>query len=190
MVTDDGLTLVLTSPGPMGDSDIVIASRANTLSSFGMPTSLGAIGVINTTFPEGDPYILPDGKTVWFDVYTGAGDTEIYRATAGAAGFNTIREKVLGVGSAKVDAYPVVTLDERTLYFASDRADPNALGDYDIYAATRAVTTDPFDAPKILKVLNSADPEFPSWLSRDGCVLYLSRRVSGNYDIYKAERPQ
>lgn len=191
MVTDDGLTLFLTSSatGTRGGSDIFLSSRPNQLSDFGTPASLGPSGVINTSLPEADPYILPDGKTVWFDVYTGVGDTEIYRATAGAAGF-TMRQKVLGVGSPLVDAYPVITLDERTLYFASDRADTDALGDLDLYVATRAAATGPFDPPRILKVLNSSNPEFPTWISRDECVLYLSRRVSGAYDIYKAERPR
>lgn len=149
--------------------------------------SLGALGVVNTPAAEGDPYVLPSGKAIWFDVYTGVGDTEIYRSAVGPAGFG-VREKILGVGSATIDAYPVVTPDELTLYFASDRVDALASGGYDIYVATRTSTADSFGTPTVLPVLNSGDADFPTWLSRDECVLYLTRRVAGSLDIYKSER--
>ena len=189
MVTDDGLTLFYASDsaGTRGGDDIFIASRANVNSDFAGAMSLGALGIVNTAVSDADPYVLPNGKALWFDVYNGVGDTEIYRSAAGPAGFTT-REKVLGVGSPAVDAYPVVTPDELTLYFASDRVDAQALGDRDIYVATRASASDSFGTPTILPALNSADADFPTWISRDECVLYLTRRVAGSLDIYKSER--
>jgi Tol biopolymer transport system component len=190
-VTDDGLTIFFTSDsaGTRGGADIFSASRANVSNDFPAGTSLGALGVVNTAEAESDPYVLPNGKAIWFDVYNGPGDQEIYRAALGPAGFLP-REKVLGVGSAKIEAYPVVTPDELTLYFASNRTDPQGSGDYDIYVATRTTTSASFGTPTILPLLNSAEADFPTWLSRDGCVLYLTRHASGNYDIYRAERPQ
>ena len=150
--------------------------------------SLGALGVVNTPAAEGDPYVLPSGKAIWFDVYTGVGDTEIYRSAVGPAGFGA-REKILGVGSAAVDAYPVVTPDELTLYFASNRVDALMSGDYDVYVATRPSTGDSFGPPTILPVLNGTGADFPTWISRDECVLYLTRRVAGSLDIYTSVRP-
>ena len=191
MLTDDGLTLFFTSDsaGTRGGTDIFTSTRTKVSDTFPAGMTLAPLGVVNTAASEADPYVVPSGKAIWFDAYVGPGDSDIYRSASGPTGLTT-REKVLGIGSAAVDAYPVVTPDELTLYFASNRVDPDSLGDYEIYVATRAVATAAFDQPKLLKVLSTADAEFPTWISRDECELYLTRRVSGNYDIYRAERPQ
>ena len=88
------------------------------------------------------------------------------------------------INGADDESFPVVTPDELTLYFSSNRA--NGAGLQDIYVARRASVSDNFGAPVNLAELNTGTNDFPTWISDDGCVLYL---MSGTmYDIYYATR--
>lgn len=82
---------------------------------------------------------------------------------------------------------PVVTPDELTLYFGSNR--PGGAGNYDIYQATRPTVADGFGAPIALASLNTASLDAPSWISEDGCELYFTRLDANvGYQLYVALR--
>ena len=81
---------------------------------------------------------------------------------------------------------PVISRDGLTLYFASTRA--GGLGGADIYVTTRLSTSLAFGTPVALPGLSSAAGEGPSWISPDGCHLYLSSARAGTPDIYLAVR--
>jgi len=86
------------------------------------------------------------------------------------------------------DSNPVVTPDELTLFFASNRRnDPNRT-DTDIWMAKRSSVADGFDAPVKLENLNTVDTDVPTWVSLDGCVLYITSGPNLEYDIYVATR--
>ena len=49
----------------------------------------------------------------------------------------------------------------------------------------------PWDPPTNLSEVNSSQSEQPTWLSANGCRLYLqSDRATGDYNLYVATRPK
>jgi hypothetical protein len=84
------------------------------------------------------------------------------------------------------DSDAVVSADELTLFFTSDRA--GGVGSNDIWMATRTTTADPFGAPVNVQVLNTAGLDSIGWVSTDGCVVYGSGGPCCSYDMYMATR--
>jgi hypothetical protein len=80
-----------------------------------------------------------------------------------------------------------VTRDELTLYFSLGDTTGN-----DIYVAKRSSTTAAWPTPTEVSELKiSASLAEPSWISADGCRLYLSYAQSGGKSIiYVATRPK
>jgi len=90
---------------------------------------------------------------------------------------------VPGLHTAKAqDEYPVLGKGELTLYFASQRSGSGTVSD--IYRATRASRTAPFDLPVLVPELSSASVERPSWVSNDDCVILFDRAKH----IFSAQR--
>lgn len=181
-VTADGLVLYA-FVGADPNYDLAIATRASVTSSF---SALSTIAALNTSGSDELPYALPDGSAIYFESQR-SNSAELYRAVRNGAGFdapNLVTGTNLEVAN---QSGPVLSPDELTLYFNSDRA---GSGTYEIYEATRASTVQGFDAPVALN-LDPTGKHFttPSWISNDNCVLYFtSRSVSGDYDIYYARR--
>ena len=89
-----------------------------------------------------------------------------------------------------LDELPVVTDDELTVYFGSDR--PGGNGGLDIRVAHRTTTADGFGVPTLDATLSSASNDYPLWISADGCRFLLSSNRPGGVggiDIYMATRP-
>jgi Tol biopolymer transport system component len=138
---------------------------------------------------DGSPYPLastfaPNDAVLYYhsDV---SGQFEIYRIADSGSGFHDPQHVVI-VGLAATDAptNPVVTPDERTLYFKLSN---------DIWTATRASPQDSFHDPSALTDLSTPGLDSPSWISDDNCVLYLTQQdrtqASLAYDIYSVARP-
>jgi hypothetical protein len=117
---------------------------------------------------EGDqlvaPYITPNGEGLWLGV-SGSGGADpstvsrIVRVPMKTAG-QPWEEHFELAGS-----YPVVTPDEREIFFVSTSGA--------VLHSKRASVTEAFETPTILnKPLNSGNG-FPAWISPDGCRLYL-----------------
>ena len=70
--------------------------------------------------------------------------------------------------------------------FVSTR--PGGRGGKDIWVATRANRSVPFEAPNPLTSLNSADEEEDPWLSPDGSTCFFSRSIGGIKRLYTARR--
>lgn len=80
---------------------------------------------------------------------------------------------------------PVLTEDELTMFVSTTTAnDPIA----HVQFATRTSPTDAFGPLTPLHELDSAEGEYPSWISPDRCRLYLTRTVGGQSDLYVASR--
>ncbi|MDB5216398.1 MAG: OmpA family protein [Myxococcaceae bacterium] len=88
------------------------------------------------------------------------------------------------------NGFPVASRDDRTLYFASNQGGGAGT---DIYRATRATDTDTWGNVTVA-VGNPGTDEAPSWVSADGCRLYLSSNKKTNgansTDIYVVTRPR
>jgi hypothetical protein len=182
-MTSDGLTLYVESNVSDGYR-IYVARRLAPTAMFSTPAILKVVD--SSSVSEGGPYVVPNGA-VYFQAYN-APKADLYRGVVGAAGLEAVPMTVLN--TPVDDAFPVVSLDELTIYFSSTRAD-GALGGEDIWMATRGTREEEFSAPHNLTVLNTAFDERPTWISDDGCRLYFDRGGSAGGPmtaIYVAER--
>lgn len=178
-LTSDGTLLVFRRSGP-GD-DLYFAPR-QTPDTFGAPT---AIASLNTTSGEAQVFIPIGTDDVYFQSRrTGNGDLYLSRRTGTTFTAPTL---ISDVSTAAEEGDPVVTPDGLAIYFRSNRTAP--LGGFNIYVATRASATGTFGAATLVPNLNSATDDGPSWISADGCRLYMSSDRAGTNDIYVATRP-
>ena len=184
-LTADGLTLYLAS-SPVGELeyDLMVATRANLLAEF---SELAPVGVVNSEVSDTAPSISPDGTTLWFESQrTGLGD--IYRAQRSGDGPFDEPTAVGELNTASAEAAPVPSADGLTIWFSSDRA--GGLGNFDVWTATRSSIEDGFGEPEHVPEVSSEAIDWPSWISLDGCRLYLASRRpdDGDYDLWVAER--
>jgi hypothetical protein len=95
------------------------------------------------------------------------------------------------LNSAAPDSSPTVTPDDLVIYFASQRMDGNAQGDYDIWTASRSSAMAPFNAPSNVAELNTSSAELVDFISRDGCEIFFhTNRDGGTFKIYSATKPK
>lgn len=184
MVTANGLTVYFSSDrtGSAG-LDLYVASRPSVAAAF---SGLAPVGNLNTSANEFDPYVMPDGSALYWWV-ADANGRDVWTATLSGGGFSA-PARVLGLGGAGTNSVLAISPDQRTIYFASTRADPDAKGDTDVWVATRASATGTFGLPRILKELNTPQFDAPTWVSDDGCLLYMFSSRAGSMDLYVARR--
>lgn len=189
--TGDDLTLFFTAQKSTPGPNIYMATRAATNVDFGAPIDVKSINV-SSTGSYRSPYVMPDGLGLYFDSDVGAisggcggSCTDLFRATASTPGSFTLDADVFAnVNTSDVETNAVVSLDELTIYFYSDRG-----GNAHVWQATRASKTAPFGTPVADFELDS-DLTVPGWISDDGCRLYLSKELTtNNHDLYVASKP-
>ncbi len=184
-ISHDELQL-LAQIGPNDDLDIWLATRADPDQDFQWleaPPGLNSESANDYT-----PYSVGAAKTVYFASTRDSGTTsDIWRATWNGTGFDP-PSKVEGVDlvTESEESNPVVTTDELTLFFDSNRTGELL----DIYVATRGRATDEFGPATRLVDLSGDGRDFPTWISPDGCVLYLTQQAgaSGPYKMFVAKR--
>ena len=185
MVTGDGATMYALIGGSP-DEDIGIATRIGMTATF---TSFTTAAISVVSFNDEPGTILPDHRAIWFSSdRAGNGNYEIFRARRSSAGFDTsvLASGVNDPGAA--DKYPVVTPDELKLFFSRNRR--GGAEGYEILGATRASAADPFDAVQIVQAVNMDDAlnNIPTWVSADGCALYIMAGDPSAYDLFVATR--
>jgi hypothetical protein len=187
--TGDALTVYFHSSrfdGGLAPPDIFRAERPSLITSLSPATPVG----INTPAFDGDPFIMPDGKTLYF-TSTRSGPFRIYRSEQTAdGGFETAIElsELYAVDAGQSDiGQPIVAPDGRALYFAS-----GVNTNFDVWVATRLDTLGAFSSLRPVENVNlSTANDVPSWVSRDGCLLvFRSNRPggSGGEDLWLAKR--
>jgi Tol biopolymer transport system component len=146
--------------------------------AFGTPAPLTAV---NSTDDEAQPYFTPGNQQIWFG-RNGA----IAMAVATSTGFATptLVSELNTLGS---QTFPVPSADGLYIYFASDR-NGSGSASIDVFLARRASTTDQFGIPTTVAEVSSSVEDDPTWLSPDGCRLYISSMRSGTMEIYVASR--
>jgi hypothetical protein len=195
----DRLTIYFESarPTPLDDGGpgtprIWEATRPAVDAPFGAPIVPTAFRVNGL---EAAPYLSPSGRTLYFSSSAFGGPGQLDLEVADINGYGVVTGFAPVPGSSPVEEnMPVITGDERTLYFARG-GDPSTR---DIWVVGR---TDDFPAYGVLSgqvtplaqdiaqeviELNSVHDEFPSWLSSDGCRLYfISNRPVGGVSRYR-----
>jgi hypothetical protein len=176
-------------PGGCGGDDIY-TSRLRS-QGWDAPENLGC--QVNSAGNEASPMPLPEagsGPVLYFSsnrvggfsteaVGVTVGDADLYVSESHGGVFGS-PALVPGANSAAEDGQPNVRRDGLELFFFSNR--PGTLGMADIYAATRASTSDSWSTPVNLGPnVNSADgAETRPSLSWDGTTLYFgSTRLGG-----------
>jgi len=182
-LTADGLTLYFsTNRTPSNNYDIYVSRRDSAAEVF---ASTSPVDGLSSTQFEADAYVTVNGD-LYFVMKNPSPPTDrrivvARRTMTGAfAGPSVIAE--LDEPSSD-QGWPVITRDERTIYFSSD-----VDGNDDIWMATRASASGTFGAPRAVEELNTSTMDVPNWISADGCRLYYSSDRGGTSDIWIASR--
>lgn len=193
VITSDGKTLLYTYDAPFR-YHIYKSTRANV----GVDFPVGAPEpALNPKIADGgagvsgfDMYLLPDDKTLYYSAGEWLHPT-LYVSTLSSTGWTT-PQQLASLNSGTTEQYVAVTPDQLTIYFGSSRETSNpAL--HKIYVATRADVNQPFGNISAVTELNSSNPmvdQGPSWISSDGCTIWVSNSSTGKLQIYSATKPK
>jgi Tol biopolymer transport system component len=187
----DGLSLYFVSAQPSPDgggtsSDIYVAVRPTSTFPFGAPALVTAL---SGPFEDSFPYAAPTGGMYFAS--NRDGEMKIFFAAQAAGSFAPPAPVDDVHEPGTLSNLPVVSADGLWLYFASSRGGGGAQGELDIWVAQRESLTLPFGAPVNVAELNTPSSDRPSWISADGCRMYLtSTRAGGlgDLDVWRAER--
>ena len=186
-VTADGLILIAdTATFATGTADIGLATRASTAQDFG--PLLQVTGINTPNYHEHHAFISADGLTLLFGSDRNFGDFAPFQATrtstATAFGPATYLVELDAFGT---DSGPVLSADGLEIFFYSNRF--GGVGATDIWHATRASPSGPFDPPVLVTELSSTSTDLASWLSPDRCRILFSSDRLGSHDLWMATRP-
>ncbi len=156
----DRLTAVFASDRS-GGFEILTAQRATVQSPFAAPTVI-ALGP--STY--GDPYVSPDGLTLWLDSEPTVTILQSTRATVGAAFGAPVVETELALGRDEFN--PSLSLDQLRIAFDT-LTTPQV-----VYIATRGRVIDPFDAPQPVPSLEVAAQNCCVSFSGDGTFVLIA----------------
>jgi len=183
VLTTDELVIYFQG-GTLYLGDIYAATRPNNLSSFGASTLVAAL---NSSGDDSAGAFTASGAM--YLTRGIANNYAIWKSTfSGSFG---IPQMVIEIDTPNQEIRPVLTTDEKTIMFASNRS--GGKGNYDIWVATRPNISVAFGAATNVAELNTSSSELPSWISPDGCRIYFtSNRAggAGGNDFYVAERPK
>jgi hypothetical protein len=186
-LTADALTMFFESD-PGGIFKVMVATRTTVAAPF---SASGPVAAVNAGPDDSQPFVLPDGNTLYFMSTRGNGSTsDLYRTARDTTGQFTPPTLVTTVNTPSTEYAPVLTPDELVLYYASDHPGEPAKGQLDIWMTKRVSRDASFEPPVNVQELNTAGNEIPDWISPDRCRLYFDRLGSNgtNDKIYVAER--
>jgi len=140
-ISSDGLELYFAEwdvgrSGGYGSSDLWVARRPTKDDPWGTPENLG--DTVNGSDFDGNPFIVPDGLTLYFGSTRpeGYGDLDIWMTRRDTTDSPWTKSVNLGpaVNSLANDGMPSLSANGSTLYFCSDR--PVGSGGYDLWQVT------------------------------------------------------
>ena len=182
-ISEDGLTLVITSDGT-GSFGLYISTRPNRGASFSTPSLLANVNSGNS---EEAPWLSPDGLRLYFaSDRSGGGDLFVAERSSVASAF-TPPLPITELSTAFIERRITLSTDELEAFITSDAA-----GNFDIYRSTRTSITAAFSNPVLVPELNSAGDEIGISLQATGeTVFYAYNAVAtgGNAEIWSATRP-
>lgn len=135
-MSPDGNTLFFVSnrPGGLGGSDIYKSIKMPN-GEWGKPENLGP--TVNTKYDEESPFMLSDGKTLYFSSkgHDSMGGYDVFTTTIDAEGKFTVPENLgFPINTTEDDVFFFPTTDPDVIYYSSAKRE--GYGDMDIYRIT------------------------------------------------------
>jgi hypothetical protein len=195
-VTGDGLTLFFTRE-TAGEGALFRSTRALVADPFGVAT---VVHMRNSPVQVSGAFLTENGSTVYFTERNGAIDS-IRRAARPPIGSSVSGDvTVTELNTLGSNRTPVLSPDEMTIYFSSNRPSATkdgSIDDYDVWVAKRTIAGGAFGTPELVANVSSNVDDYPSWVSADDCRLYLfgEREVPGggggtDQAVWVATRPK
>ena len=165
-LTRNGLSLYWDDVTP-SQINIWVATRPSTMDPFDTFSALPAT-INSTTENNIGPWISSDGGRLYF-----GRNHALYVSTITAGQFGTpVAVSELNAGGTVL--LPVLTDDERTIYFASDRQiGASAPSYFRVVTSSRASRNAAWATPSAVSELDNGDDMVPTDVSPDGCLLYV-----------------
>ncbi len=178
-VSPDGNTIYFDSLRPVpggvqGSPNIFTSTRANAAVVFPTGTKVGGPGLIS-------PSITDDGRVLYVADLSSGG---LARFDKVGSGFGVAQPVDL---QTTMSVTAPASRDDLALYLSSG----DTIGN-DILVTKRTSTSKPFSGPtEVTELKTTATVAEPSWISVDGCRLYLRYQATGDKSrIYVATRPK
>lgn len=180
--SSDGLSLYFDSAVDGGARRLHRATRQSVTGTYGTGTVLTPFAdSVNDTAP----YLV--GTTLYFASQRGdaGGFRQLYRVAVDDAGLAGTPSPVPGIDMAWDVLFPVVSSDEKTIYFS------RIVTGSQVYVATRGGTSVPFEMATELIAVNTKPYATVTAVSADGCELHLHLRGENErFAPYRARRPR
>jgi hypothetical protein len=194
-----GLSVPSVDAPAVGETNVgfmtFLSDKRALYSVFRSPWAVYAATYVDDRWVTEGTSVLRDIEFPWFNVSSqrlyfmrsSAGAYRLFVATRGANEFQGVNPQALslrGTGSGGEYA-PVVSADDLTIYFSN--ADGTARR---VHRAKRRVVAENFGEALPIPSINAGTTfTQPTWLSNDGCEMYLTRSVNNNGEIYVARKP-
>lgn len=170
------------------DFEIYRSTRTSSTGVWGTPAQISQLDVSEGS--DATPHLSSDGLTIWWQHNVSCCEWQIYTATRDDTDPDTLWEGAEEVTelteSGKITGSPVVSNDELTMWFNSDRS--GGEGALDIWVTTRTSTTTDWATPTNEGDLNSSSQDTPGWISANELVFYMTSERDGDRDIYEVRR--
>ncbi len=183
-LSPDGLLLAFDSDRATGQQHVYVSRRTTSTEMFKPPTKALAL-MDNERHP-----MLPNGRALYFaSARTGTkGMNDIWRAEIDSTGATSTPTAVLGEVNTDADEVtPAATADELRIFVRRTVGN-----EHDVYTASRATAQDGFGTAATVPGLAEVGvDEVPTWVSPDGCALYIHSDAmggAGGVDLYVARR--
>jgi hypothetical protein len=194
-LTADGLVIVVAYNGP--DSGVLVGQRTSTASPFG---PLATTTTRASRIGRSVAFIAPNGGSLFLasnitnqpaDIREAPRDVNTIYGDGGFLDWG-VTKSFEALDTSDDETRAVVDKDAVRVVFASSRS-PGAIGNHDLYAATRAAMTGDFGVPvRLADPISSPQDDLPVALSDDGCALYLTSArpggVGGVWDVWVATK--
>lgn len=189
-LSNDGLSIYFES-NRGGPVRIWYATRANTSAAFGEPVLVDALTDPQNT---GQPFLPAGGSTLYLisrRLDASAGGLDIFTSVISAPGMSNGFTHVPELSTAQDDFTPTTTPNGLTILFARLMLeDGGVAATKKVWSATRAQVTAPFSNLKPETTLWSDGDDLPTWISADGCTVFLQSSRDGTMKIFSATRPK
>jgi outer membrane protein OmpA-like peptidoglycan-associated protein len=173
-----------------GGCDLLMAYRVAKDSEWTTPQPFGA--TINTPAYEGQPSLSPDNRELYFvsDRPGGYGGMDIWISRFDNGLWQLPVNAGPNINTAGNETAPFISVDNRTLFFASDGWP--GMGGSDIFMSKR-INEHTWDKARNLGYpINTASDEKSQYVTMDGTRMYFAsdrNGPAGNFDLYQTTLP-